>query len=1371
MNWNFLGVGACILLIQWIECQADCPASGLDSLSPPVGLTHNLAATDSVPNDFFVTFKCDSNDNMHLEPDLNGDGKFQVQCGSDDFFEVPTAWSQCVKKCQVPGAQPSYKAQPINTPMVNVGSTLTYKCLQPGGLVDGTTSNTHTITCGADGTFPSTAWPECIVRCLIPAPEMSYKASTDVDPVNVGATVTFSCAQSGHTVGETNSGDHVITCGSNGKFPNGWPRCALKCDVPTPEPGFRAQKDNTQVTLGGKLRFYCETEGQTVGSTNDNFHEVTCQENGTFPTGWPECSTKCQVPRDVPGFNNPPNEDPPMQIDETKIYTCQNNLMSTGPSLSNEHEITCMADGTISPEEWPMCEIRCLIPSPQPGYQPQDPAVDPPGYGESLFFECEEAGAKVGNTTSNQHEVTCRGDGLFDMDWPPCSIRCIPPYGEDGYNSQPAGTPTIEVGGELAYSCMETGALSGNTAFTTHTVTCGSDGTFPTGWPPCQIRCAVPEAQAGYEAPADPPGSIDVGESVVFTCATTEAEVGSTQSNQLTLTCGADGSLANIWPPCLIPATCPTPPDLEATNTSLVAKNPIPDPVKAHRKVEYECPDGETTDEGPSIFLACLPDGTYEERAEWPTCRELVACNDSIPIPAPDSGLANSTSTIAVEGDEVEYSCSNSSLKINGEDTFTLTCGSNGLLPDPVNWPICTDPNEAFMSDPVEICHCLGDIDDVDKAKIVLNKVCREGAMTKAFNGKIGVSRKRCGVKDLEAITEANKCFCESPLEQSAKGYWFKVVLVTQPWQWTMNTSHPQNQSYLQTPEHKKFKSLQSKLENAIDEKFFAAGLSKYVRSALHQFTKGQEVPAGVFAEVKPVTEAPKVEPDDQIGTVCPSSLLTKLSIPSHLIRDGSGDVGVGEKAIYTCATGTEVLFTEPGTTGRVFNDLNQVALTCNSDGSAFTGVPSIWPECRAIADQCPILAPAADSGMDPQDPATTAVNVGSILTYSCSNTAHVVAGTNSNTFTTKCGVSGTASDPWYEAKFSDPATWPKCQGSVAMRRKRSISGTGYNYIEVEMQAQFHDPAVSAEDVKGVVDTLQGDLGDELILLSNCDPLVCKVEQKPETCSNEFFEDLPVGYRALTPYGYYQPALAPNLVNANNLVEKGQIVELRCVSTDPMQYPLWDTEDHDGNDKKLTVTCLAPTIPGQRGMWSLSEVPKCASICKQFLPEAEFESDLLLQKVIPIRDPMNPVDYTEYNKTSSFMYSGDKLLYMCKTEYWGLHGGTDEFHDEFGCTDEGLLNTPRGSAFDDPWPHCAPQQQMVVTAVEKMLDRFDRRISDRFKLIQFREIDNEREIVQLSDYVLEVTLPVVLSLLLFVLVVCMCSRPGSPMCKLCESKV
>ena len=55
---------------------------------------------------------------------------------------------------------------------------------------------------------------------------------------------------------------------------------------------------------------------------------------------------------------------------------------------------------------------------------------------------------------------------------------------------------------------------------------------------------------------------------------------------------------------------------------------------------------------------------------------------------------------------------------------------------------------------------------------------------------------------------------------------------------------------------------------------------------------------------------------------------------------------------------------------------------------------------------------------------------------------------------------------------------------------------------------------------------------------------------------------------------------------------------------------------------------------------------------------------------------------------------------------------------------------------------------MVITAVELMLDRYDRRISDRYKLIDYRERDNKREVVSLSNYMLEVTLPVALGTLI-----------------------
>jgi len=44
-----------------------------------------------------------------------------------------------------------------------------------------------------------------------------------------------------------------------------------------------------------------------------------------------------------------------------------------------------------------------------------------------------------------------------------------------------------------------------------------------------------------------------------------------------------------------------------------------------------------------------------------------------------------------------------------------------------------------------------------------------------------------------------------------------------------------------------------------------------------------------------------------------------------------------------------------------------------------------------------------------------------------------------------------------------------------------------------------------------------------------------------EYCSNQFFEDLPTGYAAKTLYGYYISPGDPDLVDAGNLMELGQV--------------------------------------------------------------------------------------------------------------------------------------------------------------------------------------------------------------------------------------
>ncbi len=92
-----------------------------------------------------------------------------------------------------------------------------------------------------------------------------------------------------------------------------------------------------------------------------------------------------------------------------------------------------------------------------------------------------------------------------------------------------------------------------------------------------------------------------------------------------------------------------------------------------------------------------------------------------------------------------------------------------------------------------------------------------------------------------------------------------------------------------------------------------------------------------------------------------------------------------------------------------------------------------------------------------------------------------------------------------------------------------------------------------------------------------------------------------------------------------------------------------DIWDHNPDDRKLTVYCIPPTTPGAGdGSWSIhpsSAVPDCVSICQQFIPQADFQSDLVLTHVIEYNDPAHPVSWTEKNKTDSFLYSGDRLRF------------------------------------------------------------------------------------------------------------------------------
>ena len=79
---------------------------------------------------------------------------------------------------------------------------------------------------------------------------------------------------------------------------------------------------------------------------------------------------------------------------------------------------------------------------------------------------------------------------------------------------------------------------------------------------------------------------------------------------------------------------------------------------------------------------------------------------------------------------------------------------------------------------------------------------------------------------------------------------------------------------------------------------------------------------------------------------------------------------------------------------------------------------------------------------------------------------------------------------------------------------------------------------------------------------------------------------------------------------------------------------------------------------------------------------------------------------------------------------------------------------------------------MVIAAAELMLQRFDRKISDRYKLIGYKEDDFQKEIVYFSSsYFTNVTIPVLVALTMLIFCCCICTRNGSPMCTMCDSKI
>jgi len=158
--------------------------------------------------------------------------------------------------------------------------------------------------------------------------------------------------------------------------------------------------------------------------------------------------------------------------------------------------------------------------------------------------------------------------------------------------------------------------------------------------------------------------------------------------------------------------------------------------------------------------------------------------------------------------------------------------------------------------------------------------------------------------------------------------------------------------------------------------------------------------------------------PAASVGPKCGAAEITALSVGGHLVRQGSGDVAAGAEAHFGCNGATKILMSSGDTSGRFVAD-QKFSVTCNGDGTAFTGSPTSWGDCLDVsAQQCSLAPPDGSKGYNS---ATTPANadLGATYTVSCATAGHVVSGTTSGDLSLTCTAASSDTAPFYEVRLN----------------------------------------------------------------------------------------------------------------------------------------------------------------------------------------------------------------------------------------------------------------------------------------------------------------------------------------------------------------
>jgi len=231
----------------------------------------------------------------------------------------------------------------------------------------------------------------------------------------------------------------------------------------------------------------------------------------------------------------------------------------------------------------------------------------------------------------------------------------------------------------------------------------------------------------------------------------------------------------------------------------------------------------------------------------------------------------------------------------------------------------------------------------------------------------------------------------------------------------------------------------------------------------------------------------------------------------------------------------------------------------------------------------------------------------------------------------------------------------------------------------------------------------------------------------------------------------------------------GEEISITC--KEPMTRPSQDWYDLSPWDGSVTAVCQADGTYTVRA----TQLAVCTTVCDQLnIPTPDMVAGLLFSGVKrKLNGKLQPL---EKMIPDEFVWDGDALVYSCKEPKYGILGGMDKVLDMYTCKGEtGMYDVPNGLNMENedeqqPWPVCQPQRYMVIDAVEIMLAKYDFRISNRYKLIRYEADDAKANLRPGRDHFIEVTIPAVVVMLVMIVIILMCSKNDSPVCKICASK-